>query len=81
MDHAVERAVRGTVGRELAAQGVVVAQIELDEANAGIGEIAARTRGAEGCPHFVAELQTVFYEKRTDETGGSGDEDFHVLRG
>ena len=81
VNHAVESTVFGTVRRELTAQFGIVAEIQLDEANAGVGEITARTRGAESRPHFVAVFQTVLDEKRTDETGGTGDEDFHKAAG
>ena len=81
MNHAIESTVFGTVRRELALQFGIVAEIQLDEANAGVGEIAARTGGAESRPHLRDRVPTMLARNEPTKPEAPGNEDFHKAAG
>jgi hypothetical protein len=69
----------GLVGEELFAQLRGALHVELSEADALVLQIFATRRASNACPDFETLPQTLFYDKTSDETAGSGDENVHCF--
>ena len=73
VDDVLPRPVVLHVGMELLGEFRLVAEVQFDEMDARVGEVAPGARWAHGGPHFKPSLKGLFNEGAADEATGTGD--------
>ena len=78
VDDRTEGSMFFQVLRQLLLQSFVVAEVEFNEADARVGEVAARTGAAHGSPHFTPLFQGMFHEETANEAGSARHEQWRI---